>query len=295
MASDQKQQEVSGMSKRVSRMVGIAAVVCLALVAGSSAAVIIDDQFLDGSLDDGSNAGETDVQWYFYGGGRAWVVGTDNTAPLSGSTMANTGGSMANTDAIAQWSGFTLNGNGDWLEVSYDMRFAATPASGKYNILRLFNSNGTKYTQDELGAGITDYTADDDGYWIQQADTSTASTNGLQVRKYTNGTMSVTILTNSTAWANTNSHASTLRVTRLASGMQVDYWIDNAKTTYIDTSPPTYTFDTMTIRNNGGAKPGLFHVDNVLVTTIPEPSTLALFALLWPLAMFRRRFSKRRG
>jgi len=260
------------MSKRVSRMVGIAAVVCLALVAGSSAAVIIDDQFLDGSLDDGSNAGETDVQWYFY-----------------------TGGSMANTDAIAQWSGFTLNGNGDWLEVSYDMRFAATPASGKYNILRLFNSNGTKYTQDELGAGITDYTADDDGYWIQQADTSTASTNGLQVRKYTNGTMSVTILTNSTAWANTNSHASTLRVTRLASGMQVDYWIDNAKTTYIDTSPPTYTFDTMPIRNNGGAKPGLFHVDNVLVTTIPEPSTLALFALLWPLAMFRRRFSKRRG
>lgn len=134
----------------------------------TSTQTLLDDRFLDGSLANGSDPGETDVQWYFLNsssGGTAWTRTTDNTAPLSGSVLNNPTGSAANTMAIAQFATATLVASGDWVEFSCDFRYNSVPNSGTVSFL-IGNSEGTPFTANVFGGSSP--RSDDTGHGFSQ-------------------------------------------------------------------------------------------------------------------------------
>ena len=138
-------------------------------VQSSSSGIVINDMFLDGSLNDGSNPGEIDTQWYFYNSssaGTAWGTITDNTAPLSGTAMNNPGGTATNTRGVCQWNPITLEANGSWIEVNLDFRCGAAPGAGMFSVL-IGNPIGDNMTSNIFG-GPSPF-ADDFSYGLKMS------------------------------------------------------------------------------------------------------------------------------
>lgn len=225
--------------------------------------VLINDPFADGSL---NKTGAQDAQWYFVNtstAGTSWNTVTDNTAPLSGTTMQNPAGGANNTIAVAQWNQVTLGGIGNFIQVSFDLRNNSTPTVGAVQF-SLCDSQGTSLSANSFGNTAT--LDNDNGYGFYK---NNAAGTGFAYTEILNGLPTHFSQTDTINWANTNVHHVILRLTLTATGVQQDAEIDGiALASRTDTTPLTYSFDTLVLSDNASSQ---VRVDNFLVS-VPEPS-----------------------
>lgn len=155
----------------------IAPVTALALTGMSMSAqadILLNDQFLDGSLANGSEAGEIDTDWYGINtntGGTPWSIRT--TAGLTGSVMGHVASSDQNTTMLASFTEDTLVNPGDQISLSLKVRTISNSNSGTL-ALRLGNDNLTPTISNE--AGLPAGTASDDNLILVFAQPNSSST-----------------------------------------------------------------------------------------------------------------------
>ncbi len=121
--------------------------------------ILVDDKFLDGSLANGTEAGEIDTAWWgkkASSGATTWSIVTDNNAPLSGNAIANSG-SAPNTMLYGGFATTTL-AVGQTIKFELDMRRFAVDTTTAYTQLLMGYDGGTPMTADIVGtvAPITD-------------------------------------------------------------------------------------------------------------------------------------------
>jgi hypothetical protein len=199
---------------------------------------------------------------------------SDSNSPLSGKVLNNPGTTSANATAIKQWSGTTLTTSGDFISLSVDFRGASTTA-GSFT-LGLLN-NMPAVTSDIIGSA-SPYAAANGYYSALNFDVS----NSAKYRQVTNG---VTTLIDSplgtvVALGDNLGHRVVYTLTRVDTGIQMDVSVDgSSRSSFVDTTPVSYTFNSVSIADYVAAKPT--HFDNIMLSsnTIPEPTTSGLFLI----------------
>ncbi len=271
-----------------------AAGVLIAAAGASNAATLLDDKFLDGNSTNGSDAGETDAEWFTNKSnspGTISIVSNSVTGPDEGSddsalrftpdTDANFRGILANFTS-------TTIGLNDRLTLSFDFRYPTAPGGNDTGLrIGLFNSNGTVVNSNAATADDNDF-----GYLARF---STNANGTSDVKDVPNGDSQsagfdiVGATSNTIGAFGTTSRALRFELTGVAGGVQLDSYFDNSLiATATDTDAAYTTFDNLRIGQGG--LDDTFEIDNVLVVTsvIPEPS-VALLGALGMLGLLRRR------
>ncbi len=146
----------------IRRGVGLVLFIMAGWIGGSAVAadtILINDQFLDGSLANGSDPGETDTAWWAKRPSEkatTWSVQTDNKAPLSGNVIDNRT-SAPNTMLYGGFATTTL-AVGQTIKFELDMRRFAVDTTIAYTALLMGYDSGTPLTEDIVGntAPVTD-------------------------------------------------------------------------------------------------------------------------------------------
>lgn len=256
-----------------------------ALTTTGNAGVIFTDTFTGVAASSGqTSTGLNGAGWYMYnnaGAGEAFTTATDNTPPLmDGTAMQNPGSSSSNTVANRQFSTTSLTNVGDSITLSLDLHALSTTASFNFSLVQsAVTLSGNTYDP-------TNPLADADGYGFHLGSTQervflTAGTGSLWEVTNASPIPYATYLTNVSASTpiTTDARTFTLTLTKTAGGVQIDSsYAGTAFASYEDTTGNIYTsFNTVRIYANAGTSG--FNIDNVSVSTIPEPSTVALVLL----------------
>ncbi len=270
-----------------------AAGVFISAASASSAATLLDDKFLDGNFTNGSDAGETDAEWFTNKSntpGTVTIVSNSVTGPDEGSddsALSFAAGTANFRGILANFTSTTIGLN-DRVTLSFDFRYIAAPTANDSGLrIGLFNSNGTVVTGNAS-------TADDDDFgYLARFSTNSNGTSDLRdvptgdaqsAGDLIGGTTSNTI-----GAFGTTSRALRFELTGVAGGIQLDSYFDNSLiATATDTDAAYTTFDNLRIGQGGISD--TFEIDNVLVETsvVPEPS-VALLGALGLLGLLRRR------
>lgn len=271
-------------SKLIKKSVLPIALVALSVHAVEAGTIVFSDNF----------TGVTSAQlnangWYFTNSnasGTPWSVVTDNTSPLSGNVMSNPGSSSRNTQAYKQFNTFNLVGIGDSISIKLD--FHTTSASDFFSIGLLSSAN--TFTGNVIGSG-TNPAADADGYGTNQSFSS--SPTALTYRQIDNNAYTGTLLSTTTQLNKLNDnlgHSYVFSITRVSTGVRLDSWIDgNALDSYTVTGAVYTSFNTLKLIAPVNT---FFNVDNIVLTTVPEPSVLGLVTVFTAGIFLRRRRSK---
>ncbi len=271
-----------------------AAGVLIAAAGASSAATLLDDKFLDGNSTNGTNAGETDAEWFTNKTmvpGTISIVSNSVTGPDEGSAdsaLRFAAGNGVNFRGILANFTSTTIGLNDRLTLSFDFRYTAAPAGNDTGLrIGLFNSNGTVVT----GNASTD--DDNDFGYLARFSTNANGTSDLRDVPFGDGQDAgnaiIPTTSNTIGAFGTTSRALRFELTGVAGGIQLDSYFDNSLiATATDTAAAYTTFDNLRIGQGGISD--TFEIDNVLVATsvIPEPS-VALLGALGMLGLLRRR------
>jgi hypothetical protein len=259
------------MMKRGRKAAMIAALISgLWMPAALNADMLLNDQFLDGSRANGTNPGETDTDWWAQNnssGGSSWLIGTDNTSPLSGSVLQNSSGSAVWTTMYGSFASVTL-GVGDYITLEMDVRRYVINATfdSEALVINLGYDGGTPFTQDYFGFPTTAPIADD---------TMISTPN----------------LTNSVWFADTDPDHLVFRLTRQGDGSYARLVTIDGVTAVSDTLAasvnPTHQFDQVSLW-----WPRQTEVDNISVNVVPEPSTMGLCAIAGLLLL--RRYTRQK-
>lgn len=262
------------------------ALLALSVQAGEAATVVFSDNF----------TGVTSAQlnangWYFTNSnasGTPWTIATDNTSPLSGNVMSNPGSSTQNTQAYKQFSDITLAGIGDSITIQLDFHTTTFTAANSFFSIGLLSSANT-FTGNVIGSG-TNPAADADGYGTWQG--FSASPTALSYRQIDNNAYSGTILSTTTQLNKLNDnlgHSYMFSITRVETGVRLDSWIDgNALDSYTVTGSVYTSFNTLKLLAPVGTT---FNVDNIVLSTVPEPNVFGLVAVFVAGIFLRRRRS----
>lgn len=260
------------------------ALLALSVQAGEAATVVFSDTF----------TGVTSAQlnangWYFFNSaaaGTPWSVATDNTSPLSGNVMSNPGGNTQNTHAYKQFSDITLGGIGDSITIQLD--FHTTTSASSFFSIGLLSSANT-FTGNVFGTN-TNPVADADGYGTNQSFSS--SPTALSYRQIDNNAYSGSTLSTTTQLNKLNDnlgHSYMFSITRVETGVRLDSWIDgNALDSYTVTGSVYTSFNTLKLLAPVGTT---FNVDNIVLSTVPEPNVFGLVAVFVAGIFLRRRRS----
>lgn len=263
------------------------ALLWLALLSSSGmATAVFTDDFTGVAGSSGqTSTGLNSAGWYFYntGGGAAWTVNTDNTAPLSGLSLVNNGGSSSWVTAVRQFTTTSLINTGDTLTLRLNYHVANSGDSGQLGVGLLYSANAIS-ANSFTGSTISDA----DGYRIFQFSKTTATS--ATFAKTTDNVDSSGFSTSGTAILGNSSTAHTLELTltRLETGNEVAWSVDGTQLGYyVDVMSPYETFNTISLFDGGNTP---VYVDNVSILSVPEPSTLVLLmiALMLFMARFRR-------
>ncbi|WAC19103.1 hypothetical protein OVA24_17900 [Luteolibacter sp. SL250] len=262
----------------------------LFLITSANATVLFNDTFSDG---DRTNAAlPSSGGWILAGGGTlsSTVVDGALVSQSSSSTFA----------IVSAFNGHTLAaGESIILSFSVTLNFNGSASSGSFR-MGLFNSGGNFPTGDSSGTnGASPAFTDWDGYsfWSPNGDVTGQSTN---IRERTDsdpvlfGT-SVNSSRNSAAYTsgaftNGPTYQGEFRLLNNGSSLTITATLGGASQSWTDTSPSTTTFDSLAFFAGGtpiGAD-GSFTLDNVMVETIPQPSSILLMAAA-PAVLLRRR------
>lgn len=259
------------------------AVVALCANSLQASTIIFSDNFT------GVTSGELNAKgWYFTGvseGGTPWVTTTDNTSPLSGTVMSNPGATSRYTQAYKQFSTINLDQIGTSISIQLDFH-TTTFATEFYSVGLLDSAN----TLTENVFGLANPLADADGYGTRQAfsDSPTAQT----YHRIDNNAYTGTLLSTNSTTSKLNDnlgHSYTFSITRVATGVRLDSWIDGVALDSFTVTGGVYTsFNTLKLVAPAGNTVS-FNVDNIVLSTVPEPSVFGLLTVVAGVGVFRRR------
>lgn len=230
---------------------------------GRASTTVFTDTFTGVAASSGqSSAGLNAAGWYFANssaGGAAWTIATDNTSPLSGNTLTNTGGTSNWTTGLRPFSSVGLGNVGDWVAIQFNYH-VANSGSGQLGIGLL--STATTLSANTYGSDPVGNAA---GYRVYH-NTQTAATTAQFVKVTNDADTNLLSATSGSATLGNNSAAHTmiLKLTRTATGLQISWAVDGVTLgTYTDTSSPYFTFNLVTFFDGGNTP---VYVDNVTLT-----------------------------
>jgi hypothetical protein len=89
-----------------------------------------------------------------------------------------------------------------------------------------------------------------------------------------------------------NSYSYTLSIERTATGVLVSGNLGTNLFSLADNTTPFYSFDTLVLGSTAGINDGSYYtLDNIMVTSIPEPATIGMLGLGAVITvLFRRKF-----
>jgi hypothetical protein len=282
----------------------IAALIFATAGIASAQTILVDDQFIDNGVTNGSDA--LDIAWFTNGSGASLTTASDNsTGPNEGvndnAMNVAVGGQGFRGAAGNMTTAANLSATGHYASLRLDIRYTSNPANVDAGFrFGLFNSNGTTV------AANSDLLSDNDIGYAARFSIGTATANvGLSEKASgTGGSVSggnVSILSSATANVTslngtTNYYRLQLDIVRNGSN-GLDFTISEGVNTtsltpvltFTDNSAATFVFDSIVLSNGNTVTD--YRVDNILVTTgIPEPSTaVALLAGFGAFALIRRR------
>ncbi|MFN0080469.1 MAG: PEP-CTERM sorting domain-containing protein [Prosthecobacter sp.] len=286
----------------------------LSLVTGlsiqqASATVIYSENF------DAAGIGSTIAGWA-YQGGNIWQVTSDATLDPTANThvFSNAGNGQQNVGVnFASGTPVTLGGTGDWIKVSFDYRYSATPTSPgsqPYNFFRygLYNKHGTNTTYDDDIGYLADVNYWDnasvskDGDWNirKEINVYNAFSNGILLDNLSSADPGpsgdiLSLITGGPAPAKSFDDGATPRSTSLLitrNGFNVDlalYQDGVLRATGSDSASALMNFDTLYFESPSDSNG--FALDNLLIETgsVPEPSRMVLLGLGCSGLLLRRR------
>jgi hypothetical protein len=242
--------------RQVVKKAGVLGLLSAVLLSVSAQGIILyEDDFSDGT--------------HGFKGYGTFTVVDDITGGLGTAALRWTGNPSA--PMYANFTETMLAAAGDWISLSYDIRFETTLQT--------------------LGMGLQDDTDTDYGDWWK------AEYNGYTAQfNVTGGTDKVfenvlqkpfedigtsTAFTTNAGWNDTAVHNFKMTIARTETGLDTNvYWDGALLATQISLIPATYTYDTLGMRTGGGSVAHPLLIDNVMVTTnVPEPATLMLLGL----------------
>lgn len=254
----------------------VALLASVAAIPARSATTLVDDQFIDGGLTDGTDA--ADAVWTSLSN-TALTVGafnsTDNTSNAlrvdSTATFSGTKGAFTNATALAV---------GESITVSFDFRIINTAANDGAGLRFGLSSSSNTYAF-TFGTGTTA-----GGGMAQFGANTVGGTNTIYTASGTPFSIN-----------DTATHSFVLTLTR-TSGTSLSFLGSvDANTTSAVTSNSISNFTFTSIVLGQGNTANDFNIDNVLVSqgAIPEPSVFAALAGLAALGlvMFKRTRSSR--
>lgn len=265
----------------------IAIAIFAGLITAGNAAIIFSDDFT--GVSNPNSAG-----YYFYnnaGGGAAWTTATDNTSPLSGTVISNPAGTSNNTVAFKQFTQTTLANIGDAISITLNFHMP-TLATGDGNFsVELLNSSQTM-AANSFGTSVL---TDAKGYSYYQVISGAASATSPIYYDITSNSpppfaTKIFDAPESLNLNTTSANTFTLTLTRTATGTRIDSRMNGTVfSSFTDTILPNFTFNTLRLQ---GATGKVVNFDNIQLSTVPEPSSLALLgsaALGFVIALKRRR------
>jgi hypothetical protein len=277
------------------RFIAVLAIAFLLPVASDLRAVTLLDPFTDGQLVGGAD-----------NSGIAWYDRSANTIPeiINDAVLGNgnalrlriTNGTQIDRPVIGVFNPITLN-IGDSLTLAFHFRFELVPSATFNNTVDgfrfgFYNSNTTPVNADGTTQSDNDF-----GY---QARIGTGTTAGLGLnREVSNGvagelgagndrtTLTPNVLS-TFAVNDTAMHSASFSMTRTEAGLDFSVMIDGVvRGTGSHNSSPFTVFDEA-IMSSG--TPQNFYVDNVDVSVVPEPGSVAALSIgILPLLLLRRR------
>ncbi len=261
----------------------------LAASAASAQVVVLNDSFNDGGLTNGTDS--LDTEWFRTNASLVTVSGGELTIANGRAAMGYLPGTPV-----------TLTNTGDYISLSLDLTFTALSSNIAFAI-SLYDSGGTRYATgtDPISLGSGNASDAYAGYYSRFSQDGASVARAAATREtglsapffggadrtdVGGGTFGYTSFT-----VNTPSVVE-LRLTRVATGLQIEMIKDSVTLrSFTDTSPASYTFDTVVLYNqNVGSN---VVIDNILVS-VPEPSSVALLGFLgaavwmWKLRANRR-------
>lgn len=242
-----------------------------ALSAGNLlATTVVSDTFSDGST---AKTGSLDLAYYSSAAGNISVISDAVLDPDS----ANSNRVLklnADRSAIASLGQTLALTNGTSITLSFNYRFTTVTPGTSGNTLRfgLFNDNGTAVTTNDLTPSNDDY-----GFWSSFSSTSTAASIGYVYETGTNGGITSgtdRTYSSTTAYAfDTNAHSVSMTFTLVGTSYTVITSVDGTPYGSYTTSAPTSfnpnEFVLVSLVNS-------VEIDNLAVSTVPEPQTWAL-------------------
>lgn len=276
-------------------------------VAPIAQALTLTDPFTDGSLTAGSD--NSGIAWYDRSANSVLSIGN---SPAIGSGNAlierldNTGVASRGFVGVFNPIVLSLDNIGDTIKLTFDFALASTSAttggpltttapnnSASGFTFGLYNSNGSVVTSNDTGTSDNDF-----GF---RADFGTGATSNIFIGKENNagagglGTTTGTDTATVTLAAGSSpvqindflKHSASFQLTRVATGVEIVVEYDGATVATGTSTVPFTSFDEIVFSQGGGNN---FHVDNVVLTNVPEPAlAVSLLGGIGMLLGFRRR------
>lgn len=248
-----------------------------------SAEVIFQDSFA--GVTNPNQAG-----WYSQNTGGtsvAWNMATDAT--LGGNALRNPGGGAQNTNLFKQFSEVTLLTN---QSISITLDFHATSTTGQF-LVGFFNSSAT-ISSNALGVANPLAGAAGNNFVENISATATSPTYRSTILDSSNGVIYTSLQT--FAIGDNAKHSLSFTLTMLSSGLQLQATLDSVNVgSFVMQSGYQSSFDTVRFAS-GSIGNNAFYINNVTVSTVPEPSATAMVlggVGLLALLAFRRRLGLR--
>lgn len=303
-------------------------IMCIALLlcGSAQAAMIGQDNFSDGDRTIADNTGGPGLVWYTLTNEDSYstaltIVNDDGAPGIGGGNSLNMrpNSSSGNRPVVTTFAPVMLGSSiGDTLTASMSLRFISGVDDSDDNSnlsfrLGLYNSNGTAITADGQRFDLESGTGNDFGYFarIPVGNPAYAGNTDARLSKETgvaSGTSEdplfgqdnssgtgddVSELGQTSSFPVTiedlESHSVVFSLERTAGGVLTSIQVDGATPfTAEDTSSPFETFDELAMTNMRLTTE--WRVDDVVIESIPEPSSIVLLGLAGGCAVFARRF-----
>lgn len=274
---------------------GLVLFLMLPLAARAGPVTWLGDPFTDGGRTNGADA--LDSAWYFTNGP---TVGVGAETILPGNTPTGNALSLTTTSTsttifrrlAGEFTAQSLANVGDSITLSVDFRMTTLGTTGNTNRgfkVGLFNNNGTSLTADVATTAEATITSlsDDKGYFVGIGTGTTGTTaimkeNGLAA-SFMAGT-DIDYLTPSGGLSpqigDLLAHSLVLTITKDTAGtLKVDFTLDGGAVDLTSGGGTTLVTSFNEVGFSNGAYQTGFVIDNINVTTIPEPATMSILAL----------------